>query len=150
MSKFIDYLVNPFSNLSNVEETIIEATINSLWIQAINIVNTGEDDIRINLKLIRTEIDSTDIDSPVYTERTNIFVAKNFLVPSYKSVKNEIFNTVNLVEAISIPTNLQHSRIDNNKVTIDKLNIYSNGYTQKFDCTVVYSVLKELPSPFAI
>lgn len=150
MSKFIDYLVNPFSNLSNDEETIIEATVNSLWIQALNIVNTGEDDLRINLKLIRTEIDSTDIDSPIYTERANIFVAKNFLIPSYKSVKNEIFNTVNLVGTISIPTNLQHSKIDTDKVTIDKLNIYSNGHTQKFDCSVVYSVLKELPSPFAV
>lgn len=150
MSKFIDYLVNPFSNLGNDEETIIEATVNSLWIQAINIVNTGEDDIRINLRFIRTEIDSTDIDSPVYTVMNNKFEAKNFLVPSYKNVKNGLFNTVNLVEAISITTNLQHSKIDNDKVTVDKLNIYSNGYTQKFDCSVVYSVLKELPSPFAI
>lgn len=136
MSIFVDYLSNPFSNLSNSPQTIIETSTNSLWVQSIIITNIGEEDIRVNLKFVRN---ITDPASSV-----EMFLAKNFLVPSYKTISAQkevsLYNTVDLVKVLGIPMNLQYT-----PNIAEGLAIYSNGYTQKFDCSVIYSRLNELP-----
>jgi hypothetical protein len=136
MSIFVDYLSNPFSNLSNTPQIIIMTSTNSLWIQSLIVTNTGEEDIRINLKFMRNIIDPLG--------NVGIFLAKNFLIPSYKTISSQkepvLYNTVDLVKVLSIPMNLQYT----SNIT-ESLTIYSNGYTQIFDCSVIYSRLNELP-----
>jgi hypothetical protein len=132
VSIFVDYLSNPFSNL-------ITTGTNSLWVQSLIVTNTGEENIRVNLKFIRTTTHLSDPPSII-----EIFLAKNFLVPSYKTISSQeppvLYNTVDLVKVLGIPMNLQHTP----EIT-ESLAIYSNGYTQIFDCSVIYSRLNELP-----
>ena len=136
MSIFVDYLSNPFSNLKNTPQIIIMTSTNSLWIQSLIVTNTGEEDIRINLKFMRNITDPLG--------NVGIFLAKNFLIPSYKTISSQkepvLYNTVDLVKVLGIPMNLQHT----SNIT-ESLTIYSNGYTQIFDCSVIYSRLNELP-----
>lgn len=136
MSIFVDYLSNPFSNLSNTPQIIITTSTNSLWVQSLIITNIGEEDIRVNLKFVRTITDPSG--------SVEMFLAKNFLVPSYKTISTQkesiLFNTVDLVKVLGIPMNLQYT-----SNIIESLAIYSNGYTQLFDCSVIYSRLNELP-----
>jgi len=139
VSIFVDYLSNPFSNLSNTPQTIITTSTNSLWVQSLIITNTGEEDIRINFKFVRTTTHLSDPPSII-----EIFLAKNFLVPSYKTISSQkelvLYNTVDLVKVLGIPMNLQYTP----EIT-ESLIMYSNGYTQIFDCSVIYSRLNELP-----
>ncbi len=136
MSIFVDYLSNPFSNLSNTPQAIIMTSANSLWVQSLIITNIGEEDIRINLKFVR------NITDPLGS--VEMFLAKNFLVPSYKTISAQkeisLYNTVDLVKVLGIPMNLQYTYN-----TTESLVIYTNGYTQIFDCAVIYSRLNELP-----
>jgi len=139
VSIFVDYLSNPFSNLSNTPQIIITTSTNSLWVQSLIVTNLGEEDIRVNLKFMRTTTHLSDPPSTI-----EIFLAKNFLVPSYKTISNQkelvLYNTVDLVKVLGIPMNLQYT----SEIT-ESLTIYSNGYTQIFDCSVIYSRLNELP-----
>jgi hypothetical protein len=136
MSIFVDYLSNPFSNLSNTPQIIIMTSTNSLWVQSLIVTNTGEEDIRVNLKFMRNITDPLG--------NVGIFLAKNFLIPSYKTISTQkevsLYNTVDLVKSLGIPMNLQYT----SNIT-ESLAIYSNGYTQLFDCSVIYSRLNELP-----
>lgn len=136
MSIFVDYLSNPFNHLSNTPQIIVMTSTNSLWVQSLIVTNIGEEDIRVNLKFVRNVTDPL--------ENVEIFLAKNFLIPSYKSISSQtepmLFNTVDLVKVLGIPMNLQYT----SNIT-ESLAIYSNGYTQIFDCCVIYSRLNELP-----
>ena len=89
MSIFVDYLSNPFSNLKNTPQIIIMTSTNSLWIQSLIVTNTGEEDIRINLKFMRNITDPLG--------NVGIFLAKNFLIPSYKTISSQkepvLYNT---------------------------------------------------------
>jgi len=135
MGIFVNYPSNLFSSLSDTPQTIIQTTTNSIWVQAIIVTNLGEEDIRVNLKFVR---DTGSI--------TEIFLAKNFLVPNYKVPREykdkTLFNTVDLVDTLGIKKNLQYFSIPN---LTESLVIYSNGYNQKFDCSIEYTLLNELP-----
>ena len=139
MGAFVDYMINPFSGLSNTPTTILTTTAHTLCIQRLVVTNLGTQDIRINLKFIRT-IDGN--------ESTNTFVVKDFLIPHAKNtiVYNDkiiLFNTVNLVEIPSIITTMQYNT-DGADLS-DAYQIYSSGYTQEFDCHIEYQELNETP-----
>ena len=55
MSIFIDYPNKVFSNLSKDSTMLIEASSNSLWINSIIVCNKGNQTIRFNLKLLKTQ-----------------------------------------------------------------------------------------------
>lgn len=63
VERFVDYLSNPFSNLINTPTVIVETTKNNLWIQSIIATNTGDEDIRVNLKFIRKKTDIVSVTS---------------------------------------------------------------------------------------
>jgi hypothetical protein len=136
MGIFVNYLSNPFSNLDdNPTTAIVETSLvqpHTIWVQAIIITNLGNADIGINLKFVRS------------TPATEIFLVKNFSVPAFNNPKEfkdkTLFNTVDLVDVLGIKKNLQYGI-----GATEKLICYSNGYTQKFDCCVEYSVLNDLP-----
>jgi len=132
MGIFIDYKSNPFNNLNNTPQTIVETTANTLWVQSIIITNLGESDIRINLKFVRATTPSVP----------EIFLTKDFLIPAATNPREyrdrTLFNTVDLVEVLGIKKNLQYG-----VGLTESLVCYSNGYSQVFDCCVDYSSLNE-------
>lgn len=135
MGIFTAYKSNPFSNLANVPQTIITATTSS-WIQAIIITNLGEEEIGINLKF----------KSISGTGTTEIFLVKNFGIPSFRNPiaykDKTLFNTVDLVDILGIPKNLQFAV---SPPLTESLICYSNGYSQQFDCCVEYTQLNSTP-----
>lgn len=136
---FLDYEPLEYFNLSDNPETIIETTSNNLLVDFIAIVNMSSDDIRINLKKITIKGGSPFEEG---------LLAYNFLVPSYRSAdaKNNYHNTVNLVDAFNLrPLILKY---DPTPVTgvIQKLDCYSNGAVQLFNCFVSYTIFNEIPS----
>lgn len=136
MAQFVEYKSDPFSGLSNAKQTLVEVDEHNIEVTRITITNLGEEDIRINLKFVRTSLLSG----------TETFLTYNFLVPNYNSPREYkgkvIFNTVELVKLLGIGKTLEY-----NDDYTDSLVCYSNGYTQKFDCTVDYCVLNDLPTP---
>lgn len=135
MGSFLDYKSNIFSGLEKVPQTIVAATENNIWVNAIILTNLGEEEIRVNLQLTRTFTSGSPL---------TIYLAYNFPIPSYKSPRKfgekTLVNTVELVEFLGIRKNLEHTNSFS-----DSLKCFSNGYTQIFDCSVDYAALKELP-----
>jgi len=133
MGIFLDYLSNPFSNLDDTPTTIVETTQNNICVQSIIITNLGTKDIRVNLKFIRSSSSPADI-----------FLIKDFLIPHSNNTiiyNNQVlFNTMDLIKIPGLTVNLQYD------ATIsESLQVFSSGYTQIFDCSVVYAELNDLP-----
>ena len=125
---FVDYLTIPFANLENTPQTILSATSNVLVVNNIIICNRTGQSIRFNLKKLRSQ------DTPVEIFHLNEVEIKPYkTIDAIKELGLNIFLTFQQTPAIS-----------------DSLICFSNGSTQKFDCEVNYTALKELPSQYSM
>ncbi len=125
MGVFVDYPSNPFSNLKNVETTILTANAHPILVTGLIVCNRTPYTILINLKKVRSQT------SPV-----TIYEINNFEITKY--------NTVDIVAEKGLKINLQYSTTPN-PIISDSLVIFSNGYTQIFDCDISYDTLNDLP-----
>lgn len=112
---FIDYKSLIFSNLAN-EKTVLLSVEKPTFLNAVNICNVSEDNIRINLQIVRLFIEPKE----------ESFLIKNILIQP-----NE---TNNLLALGNLEVFLQDG---------DSLLCFSNGYSQLFDCTLSYTELNE-------
>jgi sRNA-binding regulator protein Hfq len=121
MGILVNYASNMFAGLSDTPQTIITVDTKILIINEILICNRGAQDIRFNLKKVRTQT------SPV-----TIFYVNEFLIKAY--------DTVDIVDKFALEIFLQYSA---DPSIVDSLVCFSNGYTQVFDCEVSYTQLNE-------
>jgi len=131
MSIFIDYPNKVFSNLSKDSTTLIETNSNSLWINSIIVCNKGNQTIRFNLKLVKTQ------DTPVES-----FLINELAIAPFKSI-----NALEFLEkdSTSFKGGVLHLEYSTTPSISDSLVCFSNGSTQIFDCTVNFTRLNELP-----
>ena len=127
MGVFVDYPSNPFSNLKNVETTILTANIHPIQVTGLIVCNRTSHTILVNLKKVRSQI------SPI-----SIYEINEFEIKAY--------DTVDIVAAKGLNIYLQYSTIPDPSIS-DSLVIFSNGYTQIFDCDISYIRLNDLPLP---
>ncbi len=125
MGVFVDYPSSPFSNLKNVETTILTANAHPLLVSSIIVCNRTPSTILINLKKIRSQV------SPVTIYTINEF-------------KIEAYDTVDIVATKGLNINLEYSTTPD-PIISDSLVIFSNGYSQIFDCDISYIQLNTLP-----
>ncbi len=112
---FIDYKTLPFNNLSDSTEVLLSAEM-STWVNAVNICNLSDDNIRLNLQFVR----SLNVDEPTYTPiRQNVLIQKNESLDLIKDLKIQLENGDNLL-------------------------CFSNGYNEKFSCLLCYTELNDL------
>lgn len=121
MGILVNYASNMFAGLSDTPQTIITVSTKILIINEILICNRGAQDIRFNLKKVRTQT------SPV-----TIFYVNEFSIKAY--------DTVDIVDKFALEIFLQYSTSPS---IVDSLVCFSNGYTQVFDCEVSYTQLNE-------
>lgn len=131
MSIFIDYPNKVFSNLSKDSTTLIETNSNSLWINSIIVCNKGNQTIRFNLKLVKTQ------DTP----------AESFLINELPIAPFKSINALEFLEkdSTSFKGGVLHLEYSATPSISDSLVCFSNGATQIFDCTVNFTRLNELP-----
>lgn len=113
--KFVDYQSLIFSNLAD-QKTVLLSVEKLTFLNAVNICNTSEENIRINLQIVRL------LSSPKQ---------ENFLVKNVLIQPNESHNLISL-------GNLEVFLKDG-----DNLLCFSNGYSHLFDCTICYTELNE-------
>lgn len=123
MGVFVDYLSSRFSNLKNDETTILTADTFTLLVTSLRVTNRTKDKILINLKNVRN-------DGTITTTYEN----NEFEVEPSK--------TRDLVKEIGSSFHLQYNNTPN---ISESLKIFSNGYTQKFDCNISYMKLNDTP-----
>jgi|TARA_R110000744_G_scaffold94223_2_gene181937 hypothetical protein len=112
---FIEYESLIFANLAD-QKTVLLSVEKSTFLNAVNICNTSETNIRINLQIVRL------LENPKQ---------ENFLVKNVLIQPNESHNLMSL-------GNLEVFLKDG-----DNLLCFSNGYSQLFDCTICYTELNE-------
>ena len=120
---FVDYLSNPFANLSNIATEIIAATSNVIQVNSLIVCNRGAQDIRFNLQKVR-----------VAAIPTQIFYVNEFIIKGY--------NSIDVLKELGLNIFLEYSVIPS---VSDSLVCFSGGYSQKFDCEVTYTRLNETP-----
>lgn len=125
---FVDYQTIPFANLANTPQTILSATSNVLVVNNIIVCNRTGQSLRFNLKKLRSQ------DTPV-----EIFHLNELEIKPYK--------TIDAIEELGLNIFLQYQE---SPAISDSLICFSNGSTQKFDCEVNYTALKELPSQYSM
>lgn len=113
---FISYQSLIFANLAD-QKTVLLSVEKPVFLNAVNICNISEINIRINLQIVRLLV------SPQQ---------ENFLVKNVLLQPNETHNLMSL-------GNLDVFLKDG-----DNLLCFSNGYSQLFDCTICYTELNEL------
>jgi hypothetical protein len=123
MSTFVDYDNVIFPNLSNAKTTLIAAGSNVLWVNSIVVCNRSKQPIRFNLQQVKSS-----------AETSEVFLINEFEIAPLKSV--------DVLGELGLTLNLKFSVIPG---VSDSLVCFSNGSTQVFDCTVIYSKLNELP-----
>ena len=126
MGVFVDYPSGPFSTLKDVETTILTANTHPIQVSGIIVCNRTSSAILVNLKKIRSQT------SPV-----TIYTINEFRIEAY--------DTVDIVAIKGLKINLEYSTTPN--PISDRLVIYSNGYSQIFDCDISYMRLNDLPIP---
>lgn len=112
---FIGYKTIPFNNLAD-SKTILLSAEKTLFLNGVNICNRTNDNIRINLKLVRLLSDPT---------------IENFIVNNVLLQPNQ---SCNLLSLGSLQIFLEDG---------DNLLCFSNGYNENFDCTLCYTELNE-------
>lgn len=122
MGIFVDYIPAFFAGLSNIPTTLITTTTNVMTVTDITITNLGQQPIRINLQIVRTGT------NPVTILRKNQYLIEP--LQDVNIIKNEL---IYLYYSFASP------------IISDSLVCYSNGYTQEFDCCLLYTLLNELP-----
>ena len=126
--QFIDYVPALFAGVNKTPTTLITTDSHTLIINSLIVCNRGRTDMRFNLKKIRTG------NSPI-----GIFYINEFEIKAY--------DTVDIVKEKGLNIFLQYSQTPS---ISDSLVCFSNGLSQKFDCEVNYTALKELPSPYSM
>ncbi len=123
MGAFVDFLSGRFANLKNNETTILTANISPLVVESLRITNRTDSIILINLKNIRNE------GSIITTYEENAYPIQ----PR---------DRIDLVKERGFAFNLQFSTVP---AVSESLTIFSNGYSQIFDCNISYNKLNDLP-----
>lgn len=124
MGIFVNYSSNLFPGITNIPTTILTANTNVIIVNSINVCNLGTDNIRFNLQKLRTQA------TPVTISYVN-------------QLEIQTYDTVDIVAKFGIQIYLQYSATPS---ISDSLICFSNGYTQKFDCEITYTILNELPN----
>jgi len=114
---FVNYESLLFANLAD-QKSVLLSVEKPTFLNAVNICNITDSNIRINLQIIRLLV-SPSIEN---------FLVRNVLIPSNESR--------NLISLGDLEVFLQDG---------DNLLCFSNGYSQIFDCAVCYTTLNELP-----
>ncbi|CAB4124186.1 hypothetical protein UFOVP51_62 [uncultured Caudovirales phage] len=127
MGVFVDYPSNLFSNLKNVETTILTANTHPIQVTGLIVCNRTSYTILVNLKKVRSQISSI-----------SVYEINDFEIKAY--------DTVDIVAAKGLNIYLQYSTTPDPSIS-DSLAIFSNGYTQVFDCDISYIILNDLPLP---
>ncbi len=112
---FIEYESLIFANLAD-QKTVLLSVEKPTFLNAVNICNTSEANIRINLQIVRL------LENPKQ---------ENYLVKNVLIQPNESHNLMSL-------GNLEVFLKDG-----DNLLCFSNGYSQLFDCTICYMGMNE-------
>ena len=123
MGIFVDYPSNPFASVSETPTTILVADAHPLLVNGLIVCNRGVQDIRFNLKKIRTQI------SPV-----EIYYINEFEIKGYE--------TVDVIAELGLQVFLEYSA---DPSVVDSLECFTNGYTQIVDLDISYTRLNELP-----
>tara|TARA_R110000868_G_scaffold13973_2_gene65279 strand:- start:200 stop:568 length:369 start_codon:yes stop_codon:yes gene_type:complete len=105
-----------YSSLSDQDTTILTAEGKTIFLHAVNICNTSDDNIRMNLKM---------------TNIINVPIEESYLVKDVLLQPNESHNLMSLG---NLEVFLKNG---------DSLICFSNGYSQVFDCVVCYSISNE-------
>lgn len=120
---FVDYLSSPFANLANDKQMILSATSNTLVVNSIMVCNLGSQNIRFNLKKLRSN------GIPV-----EIFYLNELEIKAYQ--------TIDIIKELGFDIFLQYQQTPEIN---DSLICFSNGINQKFDCEICYTKLNEAP-----
>ena len=112
---FISYQTLLYEGLAELATPILSPE-KTCFLNGVNICNLTNSNIRINLKIVRL------LSNPIKEN----YIIKNVLIQP-----NESKNLVSL-------GNLEIFLEDG-----DSLMCFSNGYSEKFDCTICYTVLNE-------
>ena len=112
---FTSYESLIFANLAD-QKTVLLSVEKPTFLNAVNICNTSEENIRINIQIVRLLSDPKQ---------------KSFLVRNVLIQPNESHNLIAL-------GNLEVFLKDGDNVLC-----FSNGYSQLFDCTICYTELNE-------
>lgn len=123
MGVFVDYLPKRFSGLKDVETTLLTTNTHPIIVTSLRVTNRTSSKILVNLKAIR--------DDGVIT---TTYEDNNFDIEPYKRM--------DLVKECGHAFYLEYK---NTPSISESLVIYSNGYTQIFDCNISYITLNELP-----
>jgi hypothetical protein len=124
MGVFVDYLSKRFSGLKDVETTLLTANTHPIIVSSLRVTNRTSYKILVNLKNIRND----GITTITYEDNQFPF---------------EPYERIDLVKECGHEFYLEYK--DAPSVS-ESLAIYSNGYTQIFDCNISYITLKDLPS----
>ena len=113
---FLNYKTLIFTNLAD-QKTILLNVEKSVFLNAVNICNVSEENIRINLQIVRN----------INNEKQENYLVKNVLLQPNESH--------NLMSLGSLEVFLQKE---------DNILCFSNGYSQIFDCTICYTEQNEI------
>ena len=130
MGIFVDYLSDPFPNISGTDITILEADTNFIQVNGLIVCNTGPTTIRFNLKKERVET----LPIPGLIE---IFYINQFEIKP--------FETVDVVAKVGIQIFLEYYTTPNPIILKDRLKCFTNAANQMCDCEISYTRLNELP-----
>lgn len=125
MGVFVDYPSNLFSGLANGGTTILATSTNPIQVSGLIVCNRTANAILVNLQKVRTQF------SPI-----SIYEINEFIIEAY--------DTVDIVAAKGLKIYLEYSTTPNPSIS-DSLVIFSNGYSQIFDCDISYIRLNDLP-----
>jgi hypothetical protein len=124
MGVFVDYLPKRFSGLKDVETTLLTANTHPIIVLSLRVTNRTSDKILVNLKNTRNDGITT------ITYEDNQFPFEPYERRDLIKECGEFHLEYKDVPSIS-----------------ESLAIYSNGYTQIFDCNISYITLNDLPVP---
>lgn len=113
--QFINYESLIFDQLAD-QKTVLLSVEKPTFLNAVNICNISEDNIRMNLQIVRL----------LTNPKQESFLVRNVLIQP-----NESYNLIAL-------GNLEVFLKDGDNVLC-----FSNGYSQLFDCTICYTELNE-------
>lgn len=124
MGVFVNYPSDLFSGLANANTTILTANTTPILVSGIIVCNKTPYKILVNLQKIRTQ-----------TGTTSVFIINELEIEPY--------DTVDIVAKKGLKIYLEYNTVAIPSIS-DSLVIFSNGYTQIFDCDISYITLNVL------
>ena len=121
---FISLASVDVSGITNIPNVMLQSTVATISISSMTICNTGNIDLRFNMKRIFTR--GTPI-SEVYRVRNHLLkVGETFDPLTFYNIQ------------LTLPV-----MYDDAGITTSSLVVYASGINQKFDCGIDYFLLKE-------